>query len=79
MRLYACLLALTLAPAPLCAAYTCWLTDYYPGVNTTTWHDNQPVSGGANGLYSNGSPDGSVLLKTAVPDGSGEYEVRAKL
>ena len=79
MRFYACLLSLLLAPASLSAAYTYWLTDYFSGLNPVTWHFNGPSSGGSNGFYSNGSPDATAILKTAVPDGTGEYEVRAKL
>ncbi len=79
MRLYACLLTLFLAPAPLSAAYSYWLTDYFGSLNSTNWWFNGPSSGGSNGFYSNGSPDATAILKSAVPDGTGEYEVRAKL
>lgn len=79
MRTYACFLSLLLAPVQLTAAYTYWLTDYFGSINTTTWQGNGNAVGGASGLYASGNTDGSAILKTAVPDSSSDYEVRAQL
>ncbi len=74
------LVALAVSTLPLHGAYTYWFTDYWNTTNTAQWDINggsNPVS--ANGFYVASTPDQTAILKTAVPDGTSDYEVRTKL
>ena len=79
MKRHAWILSLLLAPVTLSAAYTYWLTDYFGTLNTTTWEVNGSPTGGATGFHRSTTPDGSAILKSGVPGGSSNYEVRTQL
>lgn len=68
---------LILAAAALSAAYTYYYGDNLTTVDGTKWYTNGTVSAGTGGLTISGS--GSLISKVAVPDGTSEYEVKAKL
>lgn len=79
------LLILTLGLAlPLTAAYTYFLTDSFPSINTAIWQTNGTIAGGAGtGLSSAAANGGSVIYKGTISDGTtpadSSYEVRAQL
>ena len=73
------LLALTVSTLPLHGAYTYWITDYGSSIDANRWDNNGTLAASAAGFYKSTTPDGTLILKSAVPDGSSDYEVRAKL
>ncbi len=72
-------IALLAAAMPLLAAYTYFYTDTLASINTTYWYSNGSFTTGSSGLNASGSNGGTVISKVAIPDGSANYEVKAKL
>jgi YD repeat-containing protein len=70
-------LTLLATMAPAFGAYQYYYADHLASVDATKWVQNGSISAGSGGLTSSAS--GSLISSVAVPDGSGNYEVKMTL
>lgn len=68
-----------LSPTRLSAAYTYYYSDSLTTINTANWYQNGTVTGTSSGLTATTTNGGSLISKLAIPDGTSDYEVKAKL
>jgi hypothetical protein len=71
--------AVLLLGSPAWASYQYYLTDNLTSIDPNKWTQNGSVSATASGLTSPATYGGSLISRSAVPDGTSDYEVRMKL
>jgi hypothetical protein len=73
--------AVVFAPAAYAQiGYSYYYSDPFSSINTAQWYQNGTLSTASGiGIYNGDAIGGALISKTAIPDGSSDYEVRATL